>query len=146
MNSLSQYLDEPKIFHLVIAKHVIRYLKGMVNYGLNYTRDHDFILYSYTDAYFPGSVSDRKSSLGRCFSFGSTMISWLIGKQPSVSLSTTEEEYITACSPSCEVIWLWKMLSYLFNLEMDATMILCDNQRCMNMIEKPLLHDKMKHI
>ena len=29
---------------------------------------------------------------------------------------------------------------------MDATMILCDNQSCMKMTEKPMFHDKMKHI
>ena len=33
---------------MVVAKHVMRYLKGTVYYGLNYTKDHDFILNSYT--------------------------------------------------------------------------------------------------
>ena len=74
------------------------------------------------------------------------MISWLRRKQFNVSLSTTEEEYITTCSSSCESIWLRKLLLDLFDLEMDATMILCDNQRCMNMIENHVFHDNMKHI
>ena len=29
---------------------------------------------------------------------------------------------------------------------MDANVILCDNQSCMKMTEKPMFHDKMKHI
>ena len=34
----------------------------------------------------------------------------------------------------------------LFNLEMEATMILCDNQSCIKMTENHVLHDKSKHI
>jgi hypothetical protein len=32
------------------AKHVMRYLKGTLDFGLCYTRDHDFRLYGYTDS------------------------------------------------------------------------------------------------
>jgi hypothetical protein len=62
VNNLSQYLVEPRRVHLVAAKHVMRYLKGMLDYGLCYTGDHDFILYSYTDSYWVGSASDRKTT------------------------------------------------------------------------------------
>ena len=50
MNTLSQYLVETKHVHLVDAKNVMRYLKGMIDYGLIYTRDRDFRLYDYTDS------------------------------------------------------------------------------------------------
>jgi hypothetical protein len=33
VNTLSQYLVEPRRVHLVGAKHVMRYLKGMLDYG-----------------------------------------------------------------------------------------------------------------
>ena len=56
VNTLSQYLVEPKNVHLVAAKHVMRYLEGTIDYGLNYTRDHDFRLYGYTDSDWTGSV------------------------------------------------------------------------------------------
>jgi hypothetical protein len=42
LNTLSQYLIEPKHVHLVSAKHVIRYLKGTLDFGLCYNGDHDF--------------------------------------------------------------------------------------------------------
>jgi hypothetical protein len=71
---------------------------------------------------------------------------WQSRKQYSISLSTTEAEYIEACSVSCEAIWLRKLLTGLFDLEMEATVILCDNQSCIKMIENPMFHDKMKHI
>ena len=61
VNTLSQYLDEPRHVHLVAAKHVMRYLKGTIDYGLSYTRYYDFRLYGYTDSDWEGNVSDRKS-------------------------------------------------------------------------------------
>ena len=57
-----------------------------------------------------------------------------------------EAEYIVACSASCEAIWLRKLLTGLFDLEMEATVILCDNQSCIKMTENPMFHDKSKHI
>jgi hypothetical protein len=54
----------------------MRYLKGTLDCGLSYDGDHDFTLSGYTDSDWGGSVSDMKRTLGCCFSFGSTMISW----------------------------------------------------------------------
>ena len=36
VNTLSQFLTDPRHVHLVGAKHVVRYLKGIVEYGLKY--------------------------------------------------------------------------------------------------------------
>ena len=39
-----------------------------------------------------------------------------------------------------------KLLSGLFNLELDATCIYCDNKSCIKLSENPVFHDKSKHI
>jgi hypothetical protein len=145
MNTLSQFLVETRHVHLVVAKHVMRYLKGTLDCGLSYDGDHDCTLSGYTDSDWDESVSDRKSTLG-CLSLGSAMISWKSRKQSNIALSTAEEEYIAACSGSCEAIWLRKLLTGIFDLEMEATMILCDNQRCINMTENHVFYDKSKNI
>ena len=75
MNTLSQFLVEPKHVHLVVAKHVMRYLKGTLDCGLSYDGDHDFTLSGYTDSNWAGCVSNRKSTSGCCFSLGSSMTS-----------------------------------------------------------------------
>jgi hypothetical protein len=48
--ALSQYLVEPRRVHIVATKHMMRYLKGTLDFGLYYTRDHDFRLSGYTDS------------------------------------------------------------------------------------------------
>ena len=74
------------------------------------------------------------------------MISWFSRKQSSVALSTFDAEYIEACYASCESIWIWKLMSSLFDLELDTRMILCDSKSCIKMMENPMFHDKSKHV
>ena len=50
VNTLSQYRVQPRQVHLVTAKHVMRYLKGTIDFGLYYDGSHDYRLYGYTDA------------------------------------------------------------------------------------------------
>jgi hypothetical protein len=88
--SLSQYLVELRCVHLNVAKHVMKYLKGTLDFGLTYNGDHDFRVSGYTDLDWDGSVSDRKSTSGCCFSLGLAMISWQSRKKSSISLSMTE--------------------------------------------------------
>ena len=59
VNILSQYLVKPQWVHLIASKHVISYLKGTIDFGLYYVRDHDYILYGYIDSDWARSVVDR---------------------------------------------------------------------------------------
>ena len=124
----------------------MRYLKVTIDFRLYYDKYHDYRLYGYTDSYWAGSVIDRKSTSSGCYCLGSAMISLFSKKQSSVSLSIAEGEYITACSTSCEAIWLWKLMSGLFEMELDTNMILCDNHSCIKMTYDLVFHDKSKHI
>ena len=45
VNTLSQYLVQPIRVHLVTAKHVMRYLKGNIEFGLYYDGIHEYRLY-----------------------------------------------------------------------------------------------------
>ena len=69
------------------------------------------------------------------------MISWFSRKQSYVALSTSKAEYVVACSASCEVVWLRKLLFDLFDLQLDATCIHCDNQSCVKLSENPVFHE-----
>ena len=63
-----------------------------------------------------------------------------------MALSTIEEEYVATCLASCEVVWLRKLLFDVFDLQMDATCIHCDNQSCVKLLENIVFHDNSKHI
>jgi hypothetical protein len=90
--------------------------------------------------------SRQKEHLGCCFSLGSTMITWFNRKQTSVALSSVEAEYMAVSMASCEAIWLHKLLTCLFDQELEPTVIYCDNQSCIKLSENPVFHDRSKHI
>ena len=63
-----------------------------------------------------------------------------------MALSTAEAEYVAFCSASCKAVWLRKLMSNLFDLQLDATCIYCDNQSCVMFSDNPMFHDKSKNI
>jgi hypothetical protein len=67
-------MENPKKFHLVTEKNVIRYLKGTLDYGLMYVTYHEFLLYGYSDSDWDNNIPDRKSTLTYFFSLGSNMV------------------------------------------------------------------------
>jgi hypothetical protein len=63
-----------------------------------------------------------------------------------VALSTTEARYIALSVEIHEVVWLHKILTDLFDYEMDPMTIHYENQSCVKLFEKPMFHEKSKHI
>ena len=119
--------------HLIDGKHVLRYLKGTVDYGLKYDANQKLNLQGYVVSDWAGNTIDRKSTSGCCFSLGFDMISWFNRKQSCVALSTTKVEYVSSCLASCEAACLRKILNVLIDLQLDVMCIFYDNQSCMKL-------------
>ena len=103
VNALSHFMCEPKEIHLVVVKHIMRYLQGTLNLGLKYKKV-DLNLHGYTDSDWAGSITDRKNTSRCCFSLGLVMITWIGRKQASVAQSSTEAEYIAIAMASWEEV------------------------------------------
>ena len=70
VNTLSQFLTGPRHVHLIVVKHILRYLRGTVDYGLKYEASQNINLEGYVDSYWEGSAIDRKSTSGCFFNMG----------------------------------------------------------------------------
>ena len=70
VKTLSQFLIDPRHVHLIAAKHILRYLKGTVDYGIKYEANQKINLEGYVDSDWAGSSIDRKNASGYCFSMG----------------------------------------------------------------------------
>ena len=98
---VGRFQAAPKKNHLVAVKRIFKYLKGTLSYGLWYPRNQNFQLLAYSDADWANCVDERKSTSGIAFFLGESLVAWLSKKQSSISLSTTEPEYIadaTCCT------------------------------------------------
>ena len=75
---------------------IIRYVNGIVDYGIWFSKDTNFVLARYSDADWAKNADNRKCTISRCFYLGNNLVSWYNKKQNSISLSTAEGEYIVA--------------------------------------------------
>jgi hypothetical protein len=50
MNTLSQHMVESRSVHMIGGKHVLRYIDGIVDYGIDYIRGDGVSLVGYTDS------------------------------------------------------------------------------------------------
>jgi hypothetical protein len=96
VNTLSQHMVEPRSVHMIGAKHVLRYIAGTIDFGLDYIRGDGVSLVGYTHLDWEGCATDRKSTSGCCFGLGSGLVSWFSRKQKSVALSSVQAEYMAA--------------------------------------------------
>ncbi|KAM1447547.1 hypothetical protein ACFXTO_006638 [Malus domestica] len=80
------------------------------------------------------------------FMMGSRAISWSSRKQHVVTLSTTEAEFISAASSSCQAVWLRRILQELKHVQHKATMVYCDNVFAIKLSRNPVMHGHSKHI
>jgi hypothetical protein len=62
VNALSRFMCEPKRIHMVAVKHILRYVRGTIAYGLRYTSSGGVMLHGFTDSDWMGSAVDRKST------------------------------------------------------------------------------------
>ena len=100
----------------------------------------------YIDSDFVGILDDRKSTSGYVFHLGSGVIAWASKKQPIVTLSSAEAEYVAATSAACQAVWLRRVLDGLKQKQQGSTAIYCDNTSAIALSKNSVFHQKSKHI
>jgi hypothetical protein len=143
---ISRFMDKPKESHWRARKRILRYIAGTKNFGILYTFSDDCKLIGYTDSDWGGSMDDRKSTFGYIFHLGSGAVSWASKKQPIVTLSSAEAEYVAATSASCQAVWLRRVLSDLGHHQEEPTKIYYDNNSAIALSKNHVFHKRSKHI
>uniref|UniRef100_A0A2N9GUK4 Reverse transcriptase Ty1/copia-type domain-containing protein n=1 Tax=Fagus sylvatica TaxID=28930 RepID=A0A2N9GUK4_FAGSY len=120
VNSVSQFLHSPTDNHYLVAKRILRYVKGTLHFGLNI---HPSIapgaLVAYSDADWAGCPDTRRSTSGYSINLGDNLVSWSAKKQPTVSRSSCESEYRALALTAAEIVWLTHLLRDLKHVELD---------------------------
>ena len=98
---VSHYMEAPMMTHLQTAKRILLYFKGTLDYGLLYSPSKEFKLVGYSDSEWTGDTDDRNSTIGFVFYKGDTAFTWMSKKQPIVTVSTCEVEYVATTFGVC---------------------------------------------
>lgn len=143
---LSQYLEKPLQVHWNAVKRIFRYLKGTLKHGI-LIKGGESELHGFSDADFAGDINTRRSTTGYVFMFGSDVLAWCSRKQKSVSLSTTEAEYVAASMATTDLVWHLRLLNELLApVKLKTPTLFVDNQSALKLIRNPQFHKRTKHI
>uniref|UniRef100_A0A1X7SEB0 Reverse transcriptase Ty1/copia-type domain-containing protein n=1 Tax=Amphimedon queenslandica TaxID=400682 RepID=A0A1X7SEB0_AMPQE len=146
VGAVSKFCSNPSETHLTAVKRIFRYLKDTVNLGLKFQKTEGNVLVGYSDADWAGDLDDRHSTSGNLFLLAGGAISWLSKKQPTVSLSTAEAEYVSLCSATQEAVWIRRLLHDINCSQGAPTVIKEDNQGTIAIARNPVSHSRTKHI
>ncbi|WVZ75682.1 hypothetical protein U9M48_023717, partial [Paspalum notatum var. saurae] len=131
----ARYQASPRSSHRQAVKRIFRYLKFTPKLGLWYSLGSSLSLRRFLDA---DMLAARL--IARTF-----LVSWSSRKQASVSLSTTEAEYIAAASCCSQLLWMKAILSD-FGLRFGRIPLLVDSTSAISIAKNPVLHSRTKHI
>ncbi|WVZ84225.1 hypothetical protein U9M48_031277 [Paspalum notatum var. saurae] len=141
----ARYQASPRTSHRQAVKRIFRYLKFTPELGLWYSSGSSLSLRGFSDADHAGCQIDRKSTSGTCQLLGTSLVSWSSRTQGSVSLSSTEAEYIVAASYCSQLLWMKATLSD-FGLKYGRIPLLVDSTSAISVAKNPVLHSRTKHI
>ena len=143
---VAKFNSGPNEAHLTAVKRILRYLKGTSDITLKYKKGEKDELLVYSDADYAGDVDDRHSTTGNLFLMSGGPVSWTSKKQPIVTLSTTEAEYVALSTATQEAVWIRKLLSDFGVSPRQATTVMEDNQGAICLARNPVTHSRSKHI
>ncbi|EOY27327.1 Uncharacterized protein TCM_029194 [Theobroma cacao] len=105
---LSRVIQTPSLVHFTAAKRILRYVKGMIVFGLLYLKKDSGELQGFSDNDWARSVDDSKSTGSFCFLLGSAVFTRASKKQEIVAQSSAEAEYIAIALAAIHTKWLRK--------------------------------------
>jgi hypothetical protein len=91
VRKLSQFVSNPRDDHWQDLERVMRYLKGIVSYGIHYT-GYPRVLEGYCNANWISDANEMYATSGYVFLLGGGAISWKSRKQTILTRSTVEAE------------------------------------------------------
>ncbi|SGY14862.1 BQ5605_C013g07134 [Microbotryum silenes-dioicae] len=142
---LARFAKEPGPTHWTAIKHVLRYIRGTVSYGLRYTPTPG-PLYGYSDSNWGACVRTSKSTMGYAYFLAGATISWCSKRSSRVADSTTDAEYIALSQSSKEAIHLQQLLEELGIPNSGPTLIYGDNQGANSLTRNPTSFSGTRHV
>ena len=103
-------------------------------------------IHCYTDSDYPGDPETRRSVSGHVIYLDGSPINWRSKSQATVTLSSTEAEWIALCDAVKEIMFL---INVLMDMEIDVELpvqVYVDNQGAVFMSKNTTTSSRTKHI
>ena len=145
IRELSQFLSHPTETHWKSLTRLMCYIK-YTSYGtFKIRRPKNLEVISFIDISYAPDKDDRKSVTGGVLTMGGQLVHIFSRKQASVTLSTTEAEYVAMTTMAQEILFLQALLKDIVPLIYPAV-ILKDNTGAIFLAENQHVNQRTKHI
>lgn len=129
-----------------VAKRILHYIKGAIDFGLLYSFSKDYKLIGYNDSNWSGDVDGRKSTTIFVFFMGDFVFTRMSNKQPIVTLSTFEAENTAVNSSVYDVVWLRNLLKESGLSQEEPIKNFIDKKLAIALTKNLVVHDRSKYI
>ena len=113
VNLLARYSFAPTQRHWNGVKHVLHYLRGMIDMGLFYPHCSNPQLVGYVDVGYLSDSHKGRSQTGYLFTYGNSAISWRSVKQTISATSSNHSEIIAMHEASRDCVWLRSVIQHI---------------------------------
>lgn len=103
---LSHYMHSPRVPHMEVGEHILRYIKGLLDFGIFYGSNESPTIIGYTDTDWANCRIDKKSITGSVFKFVVGPIFWSSKKQDSIVVLSTDAKAKALADGIWEAFWL----------------------------------------
>ncbi len=120
---VSQHMANPSLEHWIAVKRIFQYLQGTLQFKLHFRGLSPQDVVGYYDADWAGDLEDKRSTTWFVFMMGGGATSWSSKRQPIITLSTTEVEYMASTQATKEAIWMTKLMKELGYMKEKKAMV-----------------------
>ncbi len=104
--TVSQFASNPTLEYVAAVKRIFRYLRKYPCLGITFSQDKASELERHVDSNWAMDPNTRRSTTGYLFTLTRVVVSASSKRQHSVTLSSTEAEYVAYCQETKEAVWL----------------------------------------
>lgn len=100
-------MERPTKQHQQVVKHILRYSKVTIDYGLKYKKNEmENVVIGYTESYLAKDLNDIRSTTRIAFYLNENLVTRNSQKQKCVALSSRKAEFMAATTATCQGIWI----------------------------------------
>lgn len=145
----ARFCNNPKESHWKLVKRILSYLRGTLDYGIQYDDPNNVELVMYSDADWAGDQLDRKSVSGYIGFICGGPMTWKSRKQRTVATSSNHAEIIAMSEACREIVWLRSIMMDVGLMDENnakPTILYTDSESGIHTVQSNTVSDRSKHI
>ena len=142
---LSGFMQSPNSSHWRAMERMVGYLKTKSEHAIIMRKPRELRPIGHADSNYATNSDDRKSISGHVHTVGGCITNWMSKKQATVTLSSTEAEYVSASTHCIETKFTQMLLDELTGSVRPAVLYE-DNTGCIFLIKNQQVGPRTKHI